>query len=242
MPAWFLAAKDGTPLEAGDWDLAQGQFVAYIIAGPLHWLGLADLGTDADGLTAFRLHGLADLYWDRAEVPVARAGTGRRESTRAPAEAIDIDALVIRVVPSQIESQAHNLLNQIARLETVTAEQFAYRVDSEAAYASFEAGLTLAEIEAAWENWLPVPMPAAIRDQLAAWWQAYGQVRIYKDLTVIEFGDEYALAEMKAVTPLEKYVVTEISPRMVIVRPEAVEPLTKALEQAGYTPKQTNDV
>jgi hypothetical protein len=241
-PAWFLASKVGMPLEAGDWNLAQGEFVAYIIAGPLHWLGLADLGLDANGLTAFRLHGLADLYWDRAEVPVARAETGRRESTRAPAEAIDIDALVIRVVPSQIESQAHNLLNQIARLETVTAEQFAYRVDSEAVYVSFEAGLTLAEIETAWEAWLPIPMPAAIQDQLAAWWEAYGQVRIYKDLTVIEFGDEYALAEMKAVTSLEKHVVAEISPRMVIVRPEAVEPLTKALEQAGYTPKQTNDV
>ncbi|MBN1979809.1 MAG: helicase-associated domain-containing protein [Anaerolineae bacterium] len=241
-PAWFLASRDGAPLDAGDWDLAQGQFVAYIIAGPLHWLGLADLGLDADGLTAFRLHGLADLYWDRADAPVPRSDAAVRKTTTAPAEAVNIDARAIRVVPSQIESQAHNLLNQIARLETATAEQFAYRVDSEAVYASFETGMTLAEIEAAWETWLPVPMPVAIRDQLTAWWEAYGQVRIYKDLTVIEFGDEYALAEMKAVAPLEKHIVAEISPRMVIVYPEAVKPLTEALKQAGYTPKQTDDV
>jgi hypothetical protein len=241
-PAWYMASKDGAPLEADDWELAQGQFVAYIIAGPLHWLGLADLGIDAEELTAFRLHGLADLYWDRAEVPAARTGTRRHEPTRAPADTVDIDAHTIRVVPSQIEAQAHNLLNQIARLETVTAEQFAYQLDSQAVYASFEAGLTLAEIEAAWEDWLPVPMPAAIRDQLAAWWQAYGRVRIYKDLTVIEFGDEYALAEMKAVTPLKRHIVAEISPRLVIIHPEAVDTLTKALEQAGYTPKQTDDV
>ena len=241
-PAWFLASKDGTPLDAGDWDLAQGRFVAYIIAGPLHWLGLADLGLDAEGLTAFRLHGLADLYWDRAEVPAARAETGRRESTRAPADAVDIDALTIRVVPSQIETQAHHLLNQIARLETVTAEQFTYQLDSQAVYTSFEVGLTLAEIAAEWEEWLPVAMPAAIQDQLASWWQAYGRVRIYENLTVIEFDDDYALAEMKAVTALEKHIVAEISPRLVIIRPEAVEALTVELERAGYTPKQTDGV
>jgi hypothetical protein len=240
MPAWFLASKDGTPLTADDWDLAQGRFVARVITGPLHWLGLADLGLGADGLAAFRLHGLADLYWDRVEAPVPE--TGRREPTRAPADAVDVDAHTIRVVPSQIETQAHNLLNQIARLETVAAEQFAYRLDAQAAYASFEAGQTLAEIEAAWEEWLPVPMPAALREQLAAWWQAYGRVRIYKDLTVIEFGDDYALAEMKAVTPLEKHLVAEISPRLVIIRPEAVGALTEALERAGYTPKQTDGV
>jgi hypothetical protein len=241
-PAWFLASRDGSPLAGDAWVLAQGRFIAQIIAGPLHWLGLADLGLDAEVPTAFRLHGLADLYWDRVEAPIPKTKTGQRKQTPAPADAVDVDAHTVRVVPSQIETQAHNLLNQIARLETVTAEQFAYRLDSQAAYASFEAGLTLAEIETAWEEWLPIPMPAAIQDQLAAWWKAYGQVRIYERLTVIEFGDDYALAEMKAVTPLAKHIVAEISPRLVIIRPEAVDALTEALEQAGYTPKQTDDV
>jgi hypothetical protein len=241
-PAWFLASPNGTPLDADGWALAQGRFIVQTIAGPLHWLGLADLGLGAQGLAAFRLHGLADLYWDREETPTPKAGTTQREPTRTPADAVAIDAHTIRVVPSQIEAQAHNLLNRIARLESVSAEQFAYRLDSQATYTSFEAGLTLAEIAAAWEAWLPVAMPPAIQDQLASWWQAYGRVRIYKDLTVIEFDDEYALAEMKAVTPLEKHIVAEISPRMVLIHPEAVEALVEALEQAGYTPKQTNDV
>jgi len=85
-------------------------------------------------------------------------------------------------------------------------------------------------------------MPEAIRDQLAAWWDAYGRVRIYENLTVIEFSDDYALAEVKAVTPLEKSIIAEISPRLVIIRQEAVAPLTEALEKAGYTPKQTDEV
>ncbi len=242
IPAWFLASPNGTPLDADGWALAQGRFIVQTIAGPLHWLGLADLGLGAQGLAAFRLHGLADLYWDRVEVPTPKAEASRDRPAVAPADAVDISAHTIRVVPSQIEAQAHNLLNQIARLESVTAEQFTYHLDSQAVYESFEAGLTLAEIAAAWKDWLPIPMPATIQDQLAAWWEAYGRVRIYEGLTVIEFDDDYGLAEMKAVTPLEKHIVAEISPRLVIIRPEAVDPLTEALKRASYTPTQTDGV
>jgi hypothetical protein len=85
-------------------------------------------------------------------------------------------------------------------------------------------------------------MPASIRDQLTAWWEAYGRVRIYEDLTIIEFGDDYALAEMKAVTSLEDDLIAEISPRLVIIGREAVASLTAQLERAGYTPKQTDQV
>lgn len=67
-------------------------------------------------------------------------------------------------------------------------------------------------------------------------------MRIYENVTIIEFGDDYALAEMKAVTPLEGVIIAEISPRLVIIPQEAVAPLTAALEQAGYTPKQTDKV
>jgi hypothetical protein len=62
-------------------------------------------------------------------------------------------------------------------------------------------------------------------------------VRIYEDLTIVEFGDDYALAEMKAVSSLDSYMVTEISPRLVIIQRDAVTELTAELVRAGYTPK-----
>jgi len=47
---------------------------------------------------------------------------------------------------------------------------------------------------------------------------------------------------MNAVTPLEKYIVAQVSPRLVVIPREAVAPLVEALEKAGYTPKQTDKV
>ncbi len=91
-----------------------------------------------------------------------------------------------------------------------------------------------------WEKWLAVPLPAAIHRQMIAWWEAYGQVRLYENVTVIEFGDAYALTEMKAATSLAQHLIAEISPILVLIPVSAVNTLVSELEKAGYTPKQTD--
>jgi hypothetical protein len=242
--AWFLARGD-KPLQEGDpadWDLAQGNFIRQLIGGPLHWLGFADLYFDDEALVAFRLHGLADLCWDRVEVPPPPRHVAEPLPEVPPADAVAIDELTIRVNPSAVSAQAHSLLDKIARLDVVEADCFVYRLDAQAAYEAFERGAVLSEIVDGWAQLLPIPMSEPIRSQLDAWWQSYGRVRIYQDLTVVEFGDEYALAEMKATTTLEQSLVAEISPRLVIIRPDAVDPLIAQLERAGYTPKKTEDI
>lgn len=244
LGAWYLA-RGGRPLQPGhpgDWDAAQGSFVRQMIAGPLHWLGLADLQFDGEALVALRLHGLADLYWDRVEVPQPPSHASDRASIVPPSSAVTTDAISVTVSPSAVSAHAHSLLDRMARLEVAEPGRFVYRLNAQAAYKAFEDGATLSELLDGWQRFLPVPMPDAIRAQLAEWWQAYGRVRVYKNLTVVEFGDDYALAEMKAVTSLAQHLVAEISPRLVIVRPEGVEALVTELEKAGYTPKQTDKV
>ena len=70
--------------------------------------------------------------------------------------------------------------------------------------------------------------------------EAYGRVRLYQDVTLIEFGDDYALAEMKAVTSLDKVMIAEISPRLVLIPKDAAASLSAELVKAGYTPQQAN--
>jgi hypothetical protein len=246
--AWFLTKTGGeTPLDMQDernWDMAQGSFIRRIITGLLHWLGLADLGKkDDDQVVAFRLHGLGDLYWDRVQAPPALHPVAAQTSVKQdPGKAIATEGARITVNPSAIKSQAHSLLERIARLDVAAAERFVYRLDAQVVYRSFEAGVSLSDLIRDWERLLPVSMPKDIRAQLTQWWEAYGRVRIYENLAVIELGDEYALAEIKAATSLEQHLIAEISPRLVIVDKEAVPALTAELEKAGYTPKQTSEV
>ncbi len=241
LKPWFLAgAGSDKPLGPAGWESVQSGFIRYIMAGPLHWLGLADLSFEGGELAAVRFHGLAALFWDRVDSPPAPRHNVAQTAALAPEEAVTIHDDAISVNPSAISAQAHSLLDRFARLEVAAADRFVYRVDPYAAYQTFEAGLALSEILNGWDRLLAVPMPEVIRARLAEWWNAYGRVRIYQNVTIVEFGDEFALAEMKAVTSLDKVIIAEISPRLVLIPEGAVDSLAAELERAGYTPKQTN--
>jgi hypothetical protein len=244
--AWFLTeASSDKPLNLSDernWDMALGNFIRQIVAGPLHWLGLADLGQNrtSSDLIALRLHGLGDLFWDRVEAPPApHHVAAQAPATQEAGKALATEGLEITVKPSALRAQAHGLLERIARLKSAAPDRFVYQLDAQAVYRSFEAGASLADLADDWERLLPIPMPEAIRAQLAQWWEVYGRIRLYENLTAIELSDDYALSELEASTSLEQHLVAEISPRWVIVNPEAVPTLIAELEKAGYTPKQT---
>jgi hypothetical protein len=248
-PEWFLA-DDGRPLDTianeADWQMAQGAFIRHIIQGPLHWLGLADIAVEHGSLVAFRLHGLNDIFFDKAEsLPLANEPAGERGtavSDQPAVEPVMVEDLTIIVDPTVISAQAHNYLDGIARLETAEPAKFVYQLHAAVVHKTFEDGQTLSQLLEGWEKWLTLPVPETIKNRLTNWWNAYGQVRLYQDITVIEFSDEYALAEMKAVTSLEKNLIAEISPNLVIIHENAVNILVGELEKAGYTPKQSEEV
>ncbi len=243
---WFLARGTSDarfiPNSDEDWDLAQGRFVRQVLAGPLHWLGLADLRLHDGELEAFRLQGLADLFWDRVEAPPAPPHAARASEPSPDVAAVTVEGERIAVRPSAISAQAHGLLERIACLAVASPERFEYQLDALTVYRAYETGLSLDEVLEEWQRLLPIAMPEQVRVQLAAWWAAYGRVRIYRGLTVIEFADDYALAEMKAVTSLARHIVAEVSPRLVIIEAQAADRLVAELERAGYTPRRTEQV
>ena len=238
---WFLSEPgEDVPLDSErseHWQLAQGRFIRTMISGPLHWLGLADLRFDGRELLAVRFFGLGDLFWDTTEAPpVPPHSAWHGQATSVEGIVVGEDR-TIRVQPSAVSGQAHALLGRIAQLVTTDPDCFEYRLDVRATHETFEAGTTLLEILDDWDRLLPDPMPDAVEAQLRDWWDAHGRLRIHQDVTVIEFGDDYALAEMKATTSLEEHLITEISPRLVVIPREAVERLANELEDAGHMPR-----
>lgn len=245
-PGWFVT-ENGRTLETStdidDWEKTHGAFFRQVIQGPLHWLGVADVTFEHRRLSAFRLHGLHDLYLNKVEsVPLASVpAEGAAVTTPPLAEPITIENRAIVVNPTAVSAQVHNYFDSIARLETADPAKFIYRLDAAAVHQSFEAGQTLDQMVEGWQKWLGVSMPELIFNKINGWWEAYGRVRLYDNITVIEFSDDYALAEMKATTSLEKHLIAEISPKLIIIQESAISELVSELEKAGYTPKQAND-
>jgi hypothetical protein len=250
---WFLT-WDGSKIVENEesWTRAQGSFIQAMLIGPLHWLGLVDLNQHDGQVVALRLHGLADLFWDRSatlsisasgietlkESPPAKASAAPRASDLRPsAVKLDDDGRLL-VDPQRISARAHGLLDRIAKMDFAVTGRFVYRLDGESVHRSFEAGVSLAQLEMMWNELLKAPMPTPIQSQLSQWWDAYGRTRIYTNVSLIELGDDYALAEMKSVTSLSSLMIAELSPRLVLIPKDAIPKLVSELEAAGYTPKQ----
>ncbi|MCB0086189.1 MAG: hypothetical protein KDE47_34850, partial [Caldilineaceae bacterium] len=199
--SWYLA-RGGTRLNAAqeaDWMVAQWPFIRFMLTGPLSWLGLADVAMRQNEPVAVRLHGLADLYWARVAAPPFPTGVAGQQaagaaSASAPADAttpaLAVTDATISVNPSAISARAHALFDKIAVLEDAAPGNFVYRLNVEAVHQTFENGQALADLADEWQTHFQHPMPEEIRAQLTAWWQSYGLVRIYADVTIIEFADD----------------------------------------------------
>jgi hypothetical protein len=238
QPDWYAAWKgEKAPIEHSDkerWRAVAGRFVREILSGPLHWLGFADLAWRDNELAAVRLHGWAELFFDLTEVPAAPAKVSARDALPA----LQSEGIEIQIDPARISPEGYQFLQRITRQAQTQPHRYTCQLDIEATYNYFTEGATLDGIRADWERLFSAPIPETIAATLAAWWQSYGQVRLYRGLAVIEFGDEAALTEMKTVTHLEDELVAELSPRLVVIREEAIPALVAQLEAAGYMPRQ----
>jgi hypothetical protein len=246
---WALT-KQGKPLQKqkhDDWQLAQGNFVLTLLRGPLTWLGLVDLYSERETPLYVRFRGLADLFWDRSEA-VAQSGltagltalTPPRQGVQSPngkPTSVIVTGNTLRIQAAQASTAAHALLDRIGRLSKVEAQEFVYELDVTAVHQAFEQGAALDDLIGGWQANFGAAMPEHIQQQLTRWWAGYGGVRLYRDVSVIEFGDDYALTEMKAVTSLGQLLVAEISPRLVLIPKTAIKQLQQELEKAGYTPQ-----
>ena len=243
---WHLA--HGTTVLTGDkmedWLLGQGNFIRMILQGPLSWLGLADLYVTNGTVTHFRLHGLGNLFFNRSEttsLPKAEQGAGKDKASAILARnAVKVHEDSINLIPSQVSGRLHTLLERIAHRESAQPDQFTYRLNIATAHQSFEAGLAVEDVQRQWQELLGEDLPKPIATRLNQWWQSYGQVRLYRQMTIIEFGDDHALTEMKALTSLNSLMLVELSPRLVVIPKDAVTPLMNELQKAGYTPKQVD--
>ncbi len=245
-PGWALYINN-KPLKSEkktrDWEQAQGAFIRYILTAPLHWLGLTDLQfDDKSQLQAVRFLGFRDIFLGINFAPDAPYREQNAQTDDNASASISINGKHIAIPLAAMNARINVLMDKCAHLDNVTSEQLNYQLSAEITWQSFEAGETLDDLRKTWQENMPIEMPNSIRQTLETWWQGYGKVRIYQNMTLIEFSDDHSLAEMKAVTTLNEHLIAEISPRLIVIKKEATQQLIAELEKAGYTPKQTTQV
>lgn len=231
--AWGLVAS-GKKLRPGvqeEWNAGFGQLVAKWITGPLAWFGAVAVYEDPSGQpVAFQV------------TPVGLSLLGRETETASgvdpshPPLTIRED-LTIAADLQRLDTSTLNVLDQVGVGYDSTPEMLLYRLSPGKIHRILEEESDLARIRTFFEQHTGTPLPKPFIAQLESWQRAYGQMRLYPDLTVVELSDEILLRELKAETGIRQYILHELSPQAILIRPEDVEPLCADLQRKGYTPR-----
>jgi hypothetical protein len=210
------------------WSLFIRSIADAVLGGPLNWLGLVDVQQEAGRVRAFRVRPTAALLSGKQFDPGDLA---------APGKVIVADDLSIVVPPGSASIAALAPVLNACQLTNAAADGLRYQLGPYGLQALFELGMDAEDIARLLSSETGEPFPKAARKTLDRWWDAYGQVRLYDELTLIELGDDLLLRELQAATSLERVVLRQFSPRLIAVADDAVEQLVGELGARGYAPR-----
>lgn len=220
-----------------DWQRVMEPLVTAMLAGPLTWLGLVDtLGDEGKRLLSFRALPASQVL--AGEVDDAVAG---QPPTETPPLVFDVapphGELTVTVPAGSPDPAIHTILSTIGELQQVSAEGLRYRLTVERLQPIFESGIGGPELLNALASRAGGPLPDGVRQTLERWWDSYGSVRLYDDVTLIELGDGVLLRELHATTSLDRALVHTFSPRLIAVDGTMVQELIAELRRLGHTPR-----
>ena len=224
---WWLEV-DGRRVNSarfGDWARGPGAVVTALVAGPLHWLGLADLAGPADHPTAFRL---------RPEARLLRGDNVPEEVTLAP---VDLGPdLEVGVATGYPDVELRELLSSAGRLLGTSDRILRYRLVPEGVLSLFDGGRTADDLLAVFER-RGGAVPAEARAAIERWWRNYTQLRLAEGITLIELSDEHLLEELLVATSLRSHLIHRFTPRLLAIDPAGADGLFAEMRARGYMPR-----
>lgn len=239
VPVWANAGRKRIdPLRYEDWRKAYGQFYLTILTRTLHWLGLVDVAWREDQPVAIRLAEFGEFLLNRRlDFALPAPQSGKPALLQHPDGTFELDLDL--ATPDLI-----NLLMRIAvpvtdKVKTGSAipRRLSYRISETGLGEAFESGWTVEQIIARLQSATDQPLSAWLVERMQAIWDHFGRLQIYEDMALIEFADDYCLPELLAGTSLSQILLYTFSPRLIAVRPEAVDKFVADLQAKGYTPR-----
>ncbi len=240
-PHWWLEQEEGRPLrpaQVNDWLRAEGRYLAQLLQGPLHWLGLSDVALSADGkLQAFRLTSWAGALFAGIVPlePAARSVPGERPML----EVSDAGNILISCSPAAWATI--ELVESFAEVAGIDGDRLRYRPAPGSLGAALNRGqhpfalLDLLRAEARSEA-LPDSPRARLVAQLERWHASYGQVRLYTGVTLLETADTLVMRELSTTTSLDEQVVRPLHATLAILKKPGAGALIEDLKRRGQVP------
>jgi len=205
--SWYLQSPDEKSSLHGfeAWQQVEGQYLRYLITGPMLWLGLSEVSQDG---SAFQL---------------TRSGTQSKEGLAKTWP----DGRI------RVARQADRALRyQVARLcewERMDGGAYHYRLTARSLQAAEEQGLTAAH---AHQILAEIPAPEGMLKALKRWERAGLEAEVGRQ-TVLQVEDEQVLALLMKEPSTGRYLGEQLGPRSIVVDPDKWMKLREAALKLG---------
>ena len=244
-PHWWIEQEEGRPLQPAqwnDWQRAEGRYLAQLLQGPLHWWGISDIALKEDGsLQAFRLTSMVELLLNSKPVDVQFIMPANSSTKTTPAH-IDVSEQDELLLLSSFENwPAIQLVERFALARGVRDGRLCYRLTPASLgeafnrEESFDPLLDLLRCAIETGNG-EQDSPGRLLRQLEKRIANYGRVRLYTDATLLEIADGLVLRELAMTTSIEKQIVQNIHPTLMILKKQGGEQLVEELKKRGQAP------
>ncbi len=226
MPRWSWVIQgeelDPQQLPFDRWRQSFGRLVEAWLTGPASWLLWAQVGYEAGRPVAFR----------RPSTPpageVEPAPPGSLLFMADGAIGLNNDWRV-----SELRRLLHLISVEVARDTRTTV----LRLDAGAFRQALYAGQTLATVDEAFRA-AGFPLPPETAETLQLWQSRVGRYQLYEQMTVVEFGEDVLIEELRAISRLSNAEFYQPAARCLIFPdPQIASGLIEELRRRGYTPQ-----
>lgn len=222
--------------EADGWDRVEAAYIAHIIAGPLYWLGLVDLGYTGPA-PANDLMGLAPFAGYRL-TPHGEWLLGLGDKPQAEAEQgggiiLQPNFEILAMSPIPVETLM--TLDAFAQVKDSQQTVTTYELTRESVYRGQQGRWQVEDIKAFFAQHSKMPVPDNVRRTLDEWDALFNRVTIRRRVSLAEVASDDIAAKLAELEGLERVDASVL----VAHKPQAQ--VAQAVRAAGYLPLQTRE-
>ena len=225
--SWFIRQEKSEEYLRGfdHWDEVDGALVRFIITGPLHWLGILDLASPAPQAApaAFRFTSWAEALLQ------GKPPRGLPDETERIRITSSGQIIVPRLVPRSLRYQ----LARFCLWGEESAGEYRYRVAPEGLQRASAQGLRPRQFLALLRRYLePQAIPPSLVQALERW-ETSGTQAVIESAVLLRVDSPAALEALRK-TRAARFILEELSPTIVLLRPGSQEQVRNALQESGF--------
>jgi hypothetical protein len=205
------------------WDAVDGALVRFLICGPMHWLGILDLATPAEGAgpTAFRFS-----RWGEALL-----GGAPPEGMEAEDDSFLLSSDARLRAPRLVPRATRYLVARFCSWESANEDAYSYRLTAASLARAREQGLRVGHLLSLLRRHA-LTVPPSLAKALDRWEEHGSEARLER-LLILRLRSPEMLQALRT-SRAARYLGDPLGPTTVIVKPGAGEKVIAALAEMGY--------